>query len=277
MLMRPLLIAALSLVPAGCERAAADRAAAAPVLARVNGAEISLAGLAPAAGGAGMREALDKVIDRELLVQRALELHLEREPQVAAALDAARRQVLAQAYVERLSAGAGGEVPRERLHAFYAENPALFAERRIYRMRELVVSAPAELVDMLRAEGARAASLDEVGDWLRSREARFSAVSLVQPAEELPLSWLPRLARMKDGEIAVFARPAYSGFAGGASVVQLEHAEAAPLDEAQAAPVIERFLAARRRLELASAEVRRLRDAAHIEYMTAKPSSRSER
>jgi EpsD family peptidyl-prolyl cis-trans isomerase len=271
MVMRPLLVAALSLVPAGCQRAAADHAAAAPVLARVNGAEISLAGLAPAPGGAAMREALEKVIDRELLVQRALELRLEREPQVAAALDAARRQVLAQAYVERLAAGAGGEVPRERVHAFYAENPALFAERRIYRMRELVVSAPAELVDVLRAEGARAPSLEALADWLRSREARFSAVSLAQPAEELPLSWLPRLARMKDGEIAVFARPAYAGFAGGASVVQLEHAESAPLNEAQAAPTIERFLAARRRLELASAEVRRLRDAAHIQYMTAKP------
>ena len=273
--MRPLLVAALSLVPAGCERAAADHPGAA-VLARVNGAEISAAGVAPAARGGELREQLDKVTDRELLVQRALELRLDRDPAVAAALDAARRQVLAQAYVERLAAGAG-EVPRERVRAFYAENPALFAERRIYRLRELVVSAPAELIDTLRAESARAASLDEVAAWLRSREARFSAVSLTQAAEELPIAWLPRLARMKDGEIAVFARPAYSGFAGGASIIQLERAQDAPLDEAQAAPTIERFLAARRRLEIAAAEARRLRGAAHIEYITAKPSSRSER
>lgn len=271
MVMRPLLVAALSLVPAGCQRAAADHANAPAVLARVNGAEISLAALSPTPGAAGMREALDKVIERELLVQRAVALRLDREPQVAAALDAARRQVLAQAYVERLAGGAGGQVSRERVHAFYAENPALFAERRIYRLRELVVSAPAELMDTLRAESARSGSLEDIATWLRARDARFSAVSLTQAAEELPIAWLPRLARMKDGEIAVFARPAYSGFAGGASVIQLEHAEDAPLDEARAAPVIERFLAGRRRVEVASAEVRRLRAAAHIEYITAKP------
>ena len=51
------------------------------------------------------------------------------------------------------------------------------------------------------------------------------------------------------------------------AVVQLLHAEDAPLGEAQAAPLIERFLAGRARLELAAAEVRRLREAASIEYV----------
>lgn len=270
-MLRTFLLAALSVVPMGCERAAADG----QVVARVNGAAISLASLAPANGAAsreGIREALEKVIDREVLVQRALELGLDRDPQVVGSIDAARRQILAQAYTDKIVASgvasdATRGASRQEVHAFYAENPALFAERRIYRLRELVVSAPAELVDVLRAESARAGNLDDIAAWLRSRDARFRAVSLVQPAEELPLSYVPRLARMKDGEIAVFARPAYSGVAGGASVIQLEHAEDAPLSETQAAALIERFLAGRRRLEAAAAEVRRLREAAHIEYV----------
>ncbi|HET7198943.1 MAG TPA: peptidyl-prolyl cis-trans isomerase, partial [Burkholderiales bacterium] len=176
-----------------------------------------------------------------------------------------------QAYVDRLAARAAGEVSRERVHAFYAENPALFAERRVYRLRELVVSAPAELLDVLRAEAGRAQSLDEVAAWLRARDARFSSVSLAQAAEELPLAWLPRLARMKPGEIAVFARPGYAGAPGGASVIRLDEAEDAPLAEAQAAPLIERFLAGRRRLDVAAAEVRRLREAARIEYVGLNP------
>jgi EpsD family peptidyl-prolyl cis-trans isomerase len=263
-MVRAILVTALSVVPAGCQRPPAD----AQVLARVNGAEISLRSLGPAASRDGLREALEKVIDRELLVQRAVALGLEREPPVAAAIDAARRQILAQAYAERIAAGGAArrEVSREEVRAFYAENPALFAERRVYRLRELVVSAPAELLDVLRAESARAASLEQIADWLRSRDARFSAVSLTQPAEELPLAYVPRLARMKDGEIAVFPRPAYAGAAGGASVIQLEHAEAAPLSEAQAAALIEHFLAARKRLEASAAEVRRLRETARIEY-----------
>jgi hypothetical protein len=118
---------------------------------------------------------------------------------------------------------------------------------------------------VLSAEAAKARDLDQVAAWLRSRNVKVSAhldiSSRTQPAEQLPLSFLPQLARMKAGEIAVFATPP------GASVIQLAHAEAAPLTEQQAAPLIEQFLAGRRRLELAAAEVKRLREAATIEYV----------
>ena len=63
------------------------------------------------------------------------------------------------------------------------------------------------------------------------------------------------------GELAVFATPL------GASVIQLVHAEDAPLTEQQAAPLIEQFLAGRKRLETAAAEVKRLRELATIEYL----------
>jgi hypothetical protein len=65
--------------------------------------------------------------------------------------------------------------------------------------------------------------------------------------------------------LALFAVPASAGEAG-AAVVQVVRAEAAPLSETQAAPLIEQFLAGRKRLELAAAEVRRLREVATIEY-----------
>ena len=269
---RALLIAALCAVCAACGPSGIEPAGAS-VLARVNGAAISLTSLA-VTNSAMTREALERVIDTELLVQRALELHLERDADVAAALEAARRRVLAQAYVDTLAAGA---VPRDEIRAFYDGNPPLFAERRVYRLRELVVSAPAELVDTLAAQAARAASLDELATWLERRDARFSRVTLSEPAEELPLAYLPRLARMKDGEIAVFPRPGYAGAAGGASVIQVEHAEAAPLSELEAQPVIERFLAARRRGDAAAAEVRRLRASARIEYVQASPPGADQR
>jgi EpsD family peptidyl-prolyl cis-trans isomerase len=242
----------LAAVAAGCERASAFKPGAAVVIAKVNGTEIS----APDAAGA---QALEKIIDRELLVQKALAAGLDRDPQVAQSIDQARRALLAQAYLER-STAAVSRSTAEEVRTFYAANPALFAQRRIYRMRELAISAPPELVDVLRAEAAQAADLDELSAWLRARNARFSAFNVTQPAEQLPLSQLPQLARMKEGELAVFATPL------GASVVQLVHAADAPLSEQQAAPVIEQFLAARKRMELATAEVRRLRDGARIEY-----------
>jgi len=246
---KALLILAVALL-AGCQRADAGRSAA-TVLAKVNGTEISAQQVASA-------QALESVIDRELLVQKALASGLERDPDVAQSIDNARRQVLAQAYIDKFPKA---KPSAEEVRAFYAENPALFGARRIYRLQELVVSAPAELVDVLRAEAARLQDMEQVAAWLRSRNARFSGAALTQAAEQLPLSQLPQLARMKAGEIAVFPAPL------GASVVQLVHAEPAPLSEQQAAPLIEQFLAGRKRLELAAAEVRRLRESARIEYV----------
>jgi EpsD family peptidyl-prolyl cis-trans isomerase len=256
--MRALLILMLALAAAGCERAAADRAQS-QLVARVNGVEISARELR-AAGAANLAQAVEKVIDRELLVQKALESGLERDPQIAAAIDNARREVLAQAYVERAARARAAPSPEE-VHAFYAENPALFAERRIYRTRELAVSANPEMIDVLRAQVASAADLDEVAAWLKSRNARYSIATQSQPAEEIPLAFLPQLARMSPGELAVFATSL------GASVIQLVYSQSAPLAYEQASPLIESFLAGRRRLAVAQDEVKRLRETARIEYV----------
>jgi EpsD family peptidyl-prolyl cis-trans isomerase len=256
--MRALIAITLALAAAGCGRAAADRAEAQPV-ARVNGVEISARELR-AAGVASVAQAVEKVIDRELLVQKALEAGLERDPQVAADIDNARREVLAQAYVER-AARTRAAPTREEVRSFYAENPALFAERRVYRTRELQVSANPEMIDVLRAEVARAADLDAVAAWLKSRNARYSIVSQTQAAEEIPLAFLPQLARMQPGELAVFATPL------GASVVQLVYSDGAPLTFEQASALIENFLAGRKRLAVAQDEVKRLRETARIEYV----------
>ena len=257
--MTRILVLLLLLAPTGCERAVADRPAT-QLAAKVNGTEISVQQVRGVGSAANLPQALEKVIDRELLVQKAVAARLDRDPLVAQAIDNARRQVLAQAWLEKSASAAAGNT-RDEVRAFYAENPALFAERRIYRLRELIVAAPAELLDVLRAEAAKVRELDELALWLRSRGATYSADSVTQPAEQLPLAFLPRLAVMKPGEIAVFATPL------GASVIQLVHAEEAPLTEPQAAPLIEQFLAGRRRLETAAAEVKRLREVATIEYL----------
>ena len=242
----------------GCERVSSDRAES-QLVARVNGVEISARQVNTAAAPS-VAQAVERIIDREVLAQKAIEAGLERDPLVKDSIDNARRQVLAQAYLDR-AAGSAGKPSKDEVRAFYEENPALFAERRVYRMRELVVSAPAEMIDVLRAQAARVSDLDELAGWLKARNARFGAATETQAAEQLPLAFLPRLARMKPGEIAVF------GAAPGATVIQLLHAEDAPLGPEQAQALIEQFLAGKKRLEIAADEVKRLRAAARIEYV----------
>lgn len=265
------LLLAPAMLAAGCERArpiAAD-AAAGRVAARVNGVEISVhqvAGVVPGSG-VGAAQALDKVIDRELLVQKALAAKLDRDAQVAQAIEMARRQVLAQAWLDRAAATAAeARSTAEEVSAFYAENPGLFAQRRVYRLRELTVTLPAERIETVRSEAATSKDLDELAAWLKWRNLKVApAFYTTAPAEQLPIAFLPQLARMREGEIAVLVTNA--PLAQGVAVIQLVGAQDAPLSERDAAPVIEQFIAGRKRVELAATEVRRLREAATIEYV----------
>ena len=252
------------LVLAGCGTGESGRAPGS-VAARVNGTEISVQHM-----GAGVpAQAVDKVIDRELLVQQALKDRLDSDPAVARAIEDARREVLARAWLERAAAAKAKSTAQE-VHAFYAENPALFAQRRIYRLRELGVTLPADeagqpsgpMLEQVRAEAASGHDLEDIAGWLKWRDLKVGPVNVsTLPAEELPLGYLPQLARMREGEIAVFASPL------GAEVVQLVQAKDARLTEEEAAPLIGRFLSARKKLEVAQAEVKRLRAHASIEYV----------
>jgi EpsD family peptidyl-prolyl cis-trans isomerase len=226
----------------------------------VNGAEILLQDVSGAAAGDGAAQALEKVIDRELLVQQALQANLNEDPAVAHAMESARREALARAWLERVAAGT--RATAEEVAAFYAENPALFAERRIYKLREITVAGARDKADLLRSEMASARDLDEVAAWLRWRNMKVSAVTTATlAAEDLPIAYLPQLSRMKEGEFAVLPSPL------GAAIVQLVHAQEAPLSAHEAEPLINRFLTVRKRQALAQTEVGRLRGQARIEYL----------
>jgi len=144
----------------------------------------------------------------------------------------------------------------EQITRFYEDNPALFKSRRIYRVRELVVAAAPERFGALREAVAGAKNLAEVVLWLDSRKLPFEAAASASAAEQIPMNVLHRLFEMHDGQIIVFPTPH------GASVVRLEETVEAPLNEKQAGPLIARYLLNRKRLELAQAEVTKLRERA---------------
>jgi len=260
-----LVIALIAALAAGDRGAGVDTDS---VAAMVNGEKIRArqveAFLAQAAPGAGedaraSREALERIIDQELLAQEARKAGLERDPRVAEAIEAARRRVLAQAWLERAAAGSDREM-REQVGRFYQENPALFGQRRVYRVLEVSAIAPPEMVGEIRKATAGAASLYDIAAWLEARHVPFNVSTASRAAEQIPLRVLPRVAGMREGQIAVFPT------ARGASIVQLLRSSEMPLTEGQAAPVIERYLLNRKRADVAMDEVGRLRGAASIEY-----------
>jgi EpsD family peptidyl-prolyl cis-trans isomerase len=247
------LACAASLV-AGC----GDRkqAAGQEVAARVGSDEITAAqvdfllqqqrGLRPEQADAAGRQILDRLIDQQLALQKASELKLERDPRVAQQLEAARRDILARAYLDKVGEGAARPTADE-IRKYYADKPALFAERRIYNLQEILVEARSDQLDTLRE---------------RLAAARNAVVSqAVRTAEQLPLQSLDTLARMQDGQAALL--PAASG----AQIVVLLGSRLQPVTEEQARPMIEQFLLNERRRKLLEDELRSLRGAARIERL----------
>jgi hypothetical protein len=167
-------------------------------------------------------DTLERLIDQRLARQHALEQGLERSPQVAFALEAARTDILARAYRQLVAEAQPRPTPAQ-IRDFYAEHPELFAARRVYRLEQVMPE---------------------------------------RAAEQLPLEVVSRLQGMKAGEALEL-----DDAAGGVVVLRIVAVRDAPLDEAAAAPLIERFLLARSASRALDAEMQRLRAAARIEYL----------
>jgi EpsD family peptidyl-prolyl cis-trans isomerase len=230
---------------------------------QLNNALAQLRNLGPEQQKAATKQVLERMVDQELLVQRALDKKLDRDARVMQAIEASRRQILSQAYLDQ----ATQQLPRpsaEEIRKFYDSRPELFAERRIYRLQELAIAARPEITSQVLEEQIRKAkSLNDVVAWLKANGIPFNANATVKAAEQLPLEVVPRLAQLKPGQVMLM--PAQQGYL----LVQVAAAESQPLDEKQATPFIEQFLLNQRRLELARSEVKQARDAAKIEYVGA--------
>ncbi|HXY21192.1 MAG TPA: EpsD family peptidyl-prolyl cis-trans isomerase [Burkholderiaceae bacterium] len=207
------------------------------------------------------RKVLSGLVTQQLLVQQAVERKLDRDPQVLGALEAARLNILAQAYVQRVILPQAKPTEQE-VRKYYADNPALFSERKIYRLQELSIEANADQEKQIELTAAHAKSLKELADYLRQKKIAFSADSGVRTAEQLPLARLPQIAQLKTGNVLVFSTGSNR-----ASALEVLASESQPVDDKKATPVIEQYLTNRKRDELASLEVKRLRDAAKIQYI----------
>ncbi|CAM3807809.1 EpsD family peptidyl-prolyl cis-trans isomerase [Roseateles saccharophilus] len=217
-------------------------------------------GLKPEQAEAAGRQVLERLIDQELAVQKAQEQKLDRDPRVVEQIEAAKREIIARAYAERVGE-AVAKPGNDEIAKYYADKPALFKERRIYSLQELNIEARPEQFEAIRAKLGAAKSITEFVDFLKSNEYHFAGSQALRAAEQLPLSSLDNIAKMKDGDSVVSPNPA------GLTVLTLVGSRAQPVDEARARPAIEAFLLNQRRAEAMQKDLKALRDSSKIEYV----------
>ncbi|MEO7336888.1 MAG: EpsD family peptidyl-prolyl cis-trans isomerase [Caldimonas sp.] len=217
-------------------------------------------GIAPEQAASASKQVLERLVDQELAVQKARDQKLDRDPRVVQQIEASRREIVARAYVEKIAAGAPKPTPAE-VKAYYEGHPALFSQRRVYNLQEVVIQAKPDQVDGLKAK--LAASKDAVAfvEYLKANDFKYTANQAVRAAEQLPLSSLDSFAQMKDGQSVFTPNPA------GAQVLFVAGVRNQPVDETRATPAIEQFLLNERKRKLVDDDVRALRSAAKIEYI----------
>lgn len=235
------------------------------VLAKVNDGEITVhqlnfvLGQIPNAQPEQKQQVLDQLVDQELLVQKAAELKLDREPNVLQAIENAKRQILAQAAAERVI-GKPAEPAKTAIDEFYAKNPALFAERKNYEFVAFVIEKAA-YSDALAAALNTATTPALVKSALDGAQVKFSSSDAARTAEQLPMPMLPKFAAMNIGDIMALQEGDKM------ILLQLKATQAAAIAPHDAEPLIKRYLSNNEAQTQAQAKMKALRDAAKVEYL----------
>ncbi|RQO62651.1 peptidyl-prolyl cis-trans isomerase, EpsD family [Paucibacter sp. KBW04] len=217
-------------------------------------------GLKPEQAEAASKQVLERLIDQELAVQKAQELKLDRDPRVVQQIEAAKREIISRAYVERIGESVA-KPSNDEISKYYNEKPALFKDRRIYSLQEVSIEAKPEQFEQIRSKLQTAKSMAEFAEFLKANDFKFTGNQAVRAAEQLPLAGLDAIARMKDGDSAVSQTPT------GLTVLFLVGSRSQPVDEARAKPAIEAFLLNQRKGEQVQKDIKALRDAAKVEYV----------
>ncbi|WP_139557323.1 EpsD family peptidyl-prolyl cis-trans isomerase [Methylotetracoccus oryzae] len=239
------------------------------VAAQVNGQEVTVHELnqrlanvelpAPELASKVKQEILDELIDRELLMQRAVDMKLDRDPQVMRAIEQARANILAEAVLERRAAGRP-EPTAEQVQAFQLSHPELFAKRRVYELGQFTVARdglPQELLAKL--EGAR--SEREVEQALNAAKVDYALAAVSRGAEQLPMELARKLLPMAKGDIVIFRDGPE------AQLIFIRDFREEPLDSEQARVNIKEYLVNLERQTVLAALVKELREKAEIRYL----------
>lgn len=265
-----LAVAVVALALAGCGDKKDKDKPASQTAAKVNKEEITVhqinfvlqqqRGLKPEQAASASKVALERLIDQELALQKAQDQKLDRDPRVVQQLEAARREIIARSYAEKIANGAPKPSAAE-IKAYYDAHPALFRERRVYNLQELMIQAKPEQAAELQAKLAASKGVTEFATYLRENDFKFTANQAVRAAEQLPLANLDKFAQMKDGQTMFNRSPT------GAQVLVLVSSRSQPVDETQATPAIEQFLWNERKRKVVEDDLKALRGASKIEYV----------
>jgi EpsD family peptidyl-prolyl cis-trans isomerase len=156
--------------------------------------ETSNAGIDPKIARAA---ALEKLIDRKLLVQQAKSDGLDKSPEYVNQQRQATENLLINMLVTRHTNTAQVPSPDE-ISRFEASRPEVFSNRQIWTLQQILYPLPKD--QALTAKLAAAQTLDEVASLLTASGIQFTRGSKQLDTAVFPHQIYQQIANLKDGE-----------------------------------------------------------------------------
>ena len=239
-------------------------------LVRIDGQEITVLQLneelgrtppqaTPEAQAATRKQVLEALVDRQLLLNEAASSKLDRDPKVMQAIERAKAQILAQAYLQSRVAKMA-QPTRAEIDDYFVKHPEFFTQRKSFDMQQLVI-ATKDFSDPLRTVIDNAKSLDEVAAWLDGKSVQYARNQVARTTADLPPQLVSKLQGMKKGQLFVIKENDRS------LLVGLNDIKESPVTAEAAVPQIEQYLRNQKSQETAKAELVRLRSLAKLEYL----------
>ena len=276
---RKAVFAAMVVAVAACGKSE-EKASSGQVAAIVDGKEISVLQLNQAMknmpnitaenADAVRKQLLDRLVDQQVILNKALEEKVERSAEVISSIEAAKREIITRAYLTSMVSSRVKPSPQQ-VKAYFDGHPELFSARKVYNLQDISLPAGTEPTDELKALVERSKGLQEVAEWLKNQNIKFGASSYSRAAEQVPTDALSVLKNQKDGAVMILSMD------GNPHIVKLIGAIQSPMPYDQAKPLIQTFLVNSEGQKLIKSELARLKEKSKIEYVgafakTAEPS-----
>jgi len=206
------------------------------------------------------QKALESLVDQTLILQAAKNAKLDRTPEVLSQIEAAKRKVLVDAYMQRTLKGVG-KPSQSEVEEFYKSRPEIFSDRKMFIYTQMTIAEKPENIEALIEKIKDVKTLDLLIAQFDEDKITYNKTSEMKMSEKVPAPLLKPLNTLKVGDIG------YLKMSDGLLVIGLESTMPQPVSLEQAKPAIERQLYAQKQKEAAGNLVESLKEAAQIEYL----------
>lgn len=260
-----MLVAAAGLAACGSKDKKAGQS-----LVKVNGEEITVLQLNDELGRAGVqagqqeaasKQLLESLIDRQLILEEAMRNKIDRSPEVVQAIERAKAQIIAQAYLQSVTSKVA-KPSKAEIDDYFQKHPEFFAKRKIFDLEQLFI-ANKNFGDELKLFVDSAKTLGEVSEWMDKHGVQYARGQAIRSSMDLPPETVAKLLELPKGQLFIVGE-------GDSRVLNVIAAiKDSPVTATNAAPQIGQFLTSKMMKDAAGVEVAHLRSLAKIEYLNA--------